>query len=150
MGIDMSTYDTFADRMAITDLTISYTWALDQHEFERLREVFLPDATFNVAGVPLSGIDAIIEKVSGSLSPLDDSQHIISNHQIRIDGDTATSRCYLQAQHVRNAADGGPNYIFAGRYEDELVRTSDGWRIAKRSLVHMWTEGNPAVTRPKK
>ncbi len=146
----MSTYDAFADRMAITDLTIEYTWALDRREFDRLHNVFLPDATFNVAGLPLTGIDAIIGKVSGSLNPLDDSQHLISNHQIQVDGDRATSRCYLQAQHVRKAAEGGPNFIFAGRYEDDLVRTAVGWRIAKRSLIQMWTEGNPAVTRPKK
>jgi SnoaL-like domain len=150
MGANMSTYDMFADRLAITDLTITYTWALDQRNFEQLREVFLPNAVFDIAGVPFAGIDAIITKVSESLTPLDDSQHIISNHQITIDGDTGTCRCYLQAQHVRRAAEGGPNFIFAGRYEDEVVRTAEGWRIAKRHLVHMWTEGNPAVTRPKK
>lgn len=146
----MSTYDIYADRIAITDLAIDYTWSLDQHEFERLRNIFQPDATFNIAGVPFVGIESIIAKISASLSPLDDSQHLISNHQITVNGDTATARCYLQAQHVRRAAEGGPNFIFAGRYEDDLVRTPEGWRIAKRSLIHMWTEGNPAVTRPKK
>jgi ketosteroid isomerase-like protein len=140
--------DQLLDRLAITDVTIEYCWALDQNDFERLRNVFLPDAIFDIAGTPHHGLDAIMARVSAALTPLDDSQHLISNHQIVIDGDRATSRCYLQAQHVRKAAEGGPNFIFAGRYEDELVRTPEGWRISHRTLAPMWTEGNPAVTRP--
>jgi 3-phenylpropionate/cinnamic acid dioxygenase small subunit len=78
---------------------------------------------------------------------MDETQHLISNHQINVQGDTATCRCYLQAQHVRKAAHGGPNFIIAGRYEDQLTRTSEGWRISFRRLVVMWTDGNPAVSR---
>ena len=34
----------------------------------------------------------------------------------------------------------------AGRYEDELVRSTDGWRISHRSLIEMWTAGDPHPT----
>ena len=44
--------------------------------------------------------------------------------------------------------EGGDNYIIAGRYDDRVVRTPDGWRIAHRVLTVDWTEGNPAVVRP--
>ena len=70
-------------------------------------------------------------------------EHDGAVHQVRVDGDTATNRCYLQAQHVV----GGANYIVGGRYEDRLVRTDDGWRIAHRALIVMWTEGDPSVLR---
>ena len=39
----------------------------------------------------------------------------------------------------------GRTYIMAGRYEDHLVRTPDGWRIADRTLTIDWTEGNPDI-----
>ena len=97
---------------------------------------------------PLEGVDAIRERVARALTPLDDSQHLVANHQVTIDGDDATCRCYLQAQHVRraaNASGAGENYIIGGRYEDRMVRTAVGWRIAHRELVVMWREGNPAV-----
>lgn len=136
------------DRMAIIELTHAYCWALDTHEWDDLRQVFLPDATAELGGSHLEGIEAIIARVALALTPLDDSQHMVSTHQIEVDGDRATCRCYLHAQHVRRAAPGGPNYVVAGRYEDELVRTSEGWRIARRSLIPMWTEGNQAVVRP--
>ena len=77
--------------------------------------------------VIVEGLPAIVEKVTNALGPLDASQHIVSNQQVTIDGDTATCRCYL---HARTPfVDGGDNFIIAGRYDDELVRTPDGWRI---------------------
>jgi len=42
---------------------------------------------------------------------------------------------------VRVKDAGGDNFIIAGRYEDELLRTPDGWRISFRRLVVMWTQG---------
>lgn len=142
----MSTYDLLADRQAIVDLTVSYCWSIDYHDFERLREVFLPDATAKL-GDERVGIDSIIERITAALTPLDGSQHIVANHQVRVDRDAATCRCYFHAQHVRRAAEGGTNYIIAGQYEDDLVRTSQGWRIKRRVLVPTWSDGNPAVVR---
>ena len=117
-----------ADIAAIVQLTIDYCWALG-------------------AGGQ-QGCDEIIERVASALGPLDDSQHMVTNHQIRIDGDTATGRCYVHAQHIRAAAEGGSLYVVAGRYEDDYVRTGDGWRIAERRIRTRWTDGNLAVVRP--
>jgi hypothetical protein len=136
------------DEEAVRALTIAYCWALDTKRFEDLRDVFLPDATASLLEERV-GIDSIIDRISGALSPLDDSQHMVSNHEVVIDGDRATCRCYLQAQHVRHAAEGSPNYIIAGRYEDDLERTPTGWRIRRRVLTVMWTDGNPLVPRPQ-
>ena len=140
---------SLADHIAITNLTIAYTWAIDSHRWDDLDAVFLPDATADLASpATLQGVGAIKARIANALEPLDDSQHIVSNHQIDVDGDEGTCRCYLQAQHVRRTADGGPNFIIGGRYEDRVVRTADGWRIAHRTLVSMWREGNPAVIHP--
>ena len=135
------------DVNAIIDVTIAYCWAIDSKDWEALRNVFLPDATA-LLGDERVGIESIIDRIRAALSSLDASQHIISNHQVAVTGDGATSRCYLQAQHVRRAADGGPNYIVAGRYQDRLVRTDDGWRIIRRDLLVDWTAGNVRVVRP--
>lgn len=138
----------FLDRQAIVDTAIRYTWALDSNEWDVLDHVFLPDATTNfMRAEPEVGLPAIKERVSSALGWLDDSQHIVSNHQVVIAGDTATHRCYLHAQHIRHGTEGGPLYVVAGRYEDDMVRTSAGWRIKHRSLIRMWTDGNVAVVK---
>jgi hypothetical protein len=145
----MSDLQTLLDEREIRNLAFRYCRALDTKNWPLLDEVFLPDATAEL-GTPttLDGIDAIRTRIRTALEHLDDSQHLVGNHEITVDGDVATHRCYLQAQHIRAAAVGGPNYIVAGRYEDRLTRTSQGWRISHRTLTVMWTDGNVAVAHP--
>jgi hypothetical protein len=132
------------DRQAIIELTTAYCWALDTRSWVDLDDVFTPTATAELGGT-YSGIEAIKERVSTVLTPLDASQHMVSTHQVRVHGDRATGRCYLQAQHVRADAAGGPTLLVGGHYADELVRTGDGWRIVDRVLTVVWTDGNLAV-----
>lgn len=134
------------DRLAITDLTVAYCWAIDGHRWDDLERVFTPDAHAEL-GRSCDGIVAIKGRIEEALGPLDDSQHIVTNHEVRVEGDAGTCRCYFHAQHVRDSASGGSNFIVAGRYEDDVVRTPAGWRITRRVLTVMWTVGNSAVQR---
>lgn len=153
MDIDMTSISSadlnrLIDERNIIATATNYTWALDEQRFDDLRDVFTRDATAQLGNPKmLEGIDLITERIRAALSPLDDSQHLIGNHQVVVDGDQAEHRCYLQAQHIRKDAIAGAHYIVAGRYEDQFVRTSVGWRIAHRTLTVMWTEGNTGVVR---
>lgn len=132
------------DRQEIVELTHAYCWALDSRDWDALDHVFTPNATAELAG-DLTGVEEIKARVRAALEPLDASQHMVANQQVRVDGDRATCRTYLQAQHVRRAAAGGSTFMVGGRYEDRLVRTAEGWRIERRDLTILWTDGNPAV-----
>jgi len=138
----------YEDRADIIEVTHNYCWALDRNQWHELDDVFLPDATALLGARECADREGIKQVCSNALTKLDDSQHIVATHQIQVDGDTATSRCYLHAQHIRKIDDGSSHYVVAGRYEDDLVRTADGWRIKHRTLVVMWTEGNLKVVRP--
>ena len=135
------------DREDIIDIAVAYTWALDTKQLELLRDVFLPDVTAMLRGVECNGIDAVIERIGGSILRLDATQHLVGNHQVTVDGDTATHRCHLQSQHVKAGTPGGDNYIVGGYYDDRLVRTPAGWRIAHRTMQQTWTEGNRDVVK---
>jgi hypothetical protein len=143
-GTGRLTMDELTDRQALADLTIAYSYALDDRRFDDLDDVFLPDATAEL-GWLLDGRAAIKARIRDALEPLDASQHLVATHQVQLDGDRATGRCYLQAQHVKRGVDGGSLFVVGGRYDDRYVRTADGWRIAHRTLVVLWTDGNPAV-----
>ena len=138
------------DERDIVALAARYCRALDTKDWPLLSEVFVPDATAELGTASLlEGLDAITARIRPALGYLDDSQHLVGNHEVSVDGDTGTHRCYLQAQHIRKVADGSPNYMIAGRYEDRVRRTPDGWRIVHRTLTVMWTEGNLTVVRPE-
>jgi 3-phenylpropionate/cinnamic acid dioxygenase small subunit len=135
------------DERAIIDVCVRYATAIDDRDWERLRSCFLPDAVgIYHADRPLTGYPAIEEAVRTAVTPLSRTQHLVTNFTVVLDGDRATSRCYLHAQHVRAGLPGGETFVIAGRYSDRLVRTDDGWRIRERRLDRWWTAGNPAVT----
>jgi ketosteroid isomerase-like protein len=133
------------DKQAITDVVHRYGYALDGRDWALLRTCFTPDVVGHYGGDPLEGYEAIETLCRDTLEPMSVSQHLIGNVLVTVDGDGATSQCYLHAQHVLPDTPGGDQFIFAGRYLDKLVRTSGGWRIAERTLEAMWTSGNPAV-----
>lgn len=135
------------DRVAIEQLTIDYCWALDTGRWDDLHAVFTADAVADLGAGGQRGVEEIIERVSSALGPLDDSQHLVTNHQITIDddGETANGRCYVHAQHIRRGDEGDRLFVVAGRYEDRYTRTAEGWRIVERRIVVMWRDGDPAV-----
>lgn len=135
------------DRREIEDVLYRYAQTLDSHDWDGLRTCFTPDAVadFLELGGVNEGIDAIVGLISGVLSGLDASQHLVGTPLITVDGDTASSSCYLQAQHVFKGAPGGDHYLVGGTYVDRLTRTADGWRIAHRTLHASWMDGNPEV-----
>ncbi len=138
-----------ADEQAIINLAARYCWALDSGDFDDLRNVFTPDATAFLGGAEYDGIEAIIERVSTALTRLDASQHLVGSHLVSVNGDQATHRCYVHAQHVLSGTEGGDLWMVAGIYDDQAVRTPDGWRIKRRVLSRVWTDGNPGVTLPE-
>lgn len=131
--------DDLRDEREIIATTIRYAYALDERRFEDLRDVFIPEATADLRGPQLEGVDAIIERIRGAIERFEVTQHLTATHQVHLDGDRATCRCYLQSQHVRHDDAGTHHLLIAGRYEDEFVRTDVGWRIAHRRLHVMWT-----------
>ncbi|MET0911141.1 MAG: nuclear transport factor 2 family protein, partial [Ilumatobacteraceae bacterium] len=115
---------TLLDEREILQVVTRYARALDTKDWALLDDVFVPDATGDLSTpTRLVGVDAIRTRIRAALDHLDVSQHLVGNHEVLVDGDDATHRCYLQAQHVRRDAAKGPNYIVAGRYEDRFRRT---------------------------
>lgn len=133
------------DRQQIAELCFRYAAALDAKDWEALRSCFAADPAFVHPGGRLTGFAEILARTSAALTPLECTQHLIGNVLATVSGDTARCSCYFHAQHVRSGTPGGDLYVIAGRYDDELVRTTDGWRIAERVQTYLWRAGNRAV-----
>jgi len=138
--------DLLRDELEIRQLLARYANALDDRDWKRLASCFTPDATGDYGRIAQLADYAAIEALCRrSLEPLDASQHLVGSVEVELSGDTARSRCALQAQHTRRGCEGGDHYTIGGTYRDELVRTSDGWRIRHRQLQVSWQDGNPRV-----
>jgi len=135
------------DEKSIINVCVRYATAIDDRDWARLGSCFLPDAVgIYHADRPLHGVEAIVAAIRTAVTPLSRTQHLVATFTVDVQGDDASSSCYLHAQHVREGLTGGDTYVIAGRYADRFARTEDGWRIRERRLDRWWTDGNPAVT----
>ena len=145
--MDQATMMNALDRQEVGEVLCRYAHALDAEDWASMREdVFVADAVVNFPELePLVGIDAIVGLISGMVVGLDATQHLVGTTVVAVDGDSATARGYVRAQHFAAGAPGGDEFTVVGTYEDELRRTPGGWRIARRTMVPSWADGNPGV-----
>ncbi|MGI9595482.1 MAG: nuclear transport factor 2 family protein [Acidimicrobiales bacterium] len=142
------------DCQAIRDLQVAYSMAIDDGRYDELDRIFTADvvADYGHAGQH-RGVETIKAACRTALEPLTSSQHQNGNHWAEIDGDRATAGCYFTVTQHKQGTPGGDLFRMGGRYDDELVRNETGtaadrqagWRIAKRTLTVLWSDGNPDV-----
>lgn len=126
-----------ADRLDIRDNLSRYTYGCDTKDMALIASCFTPDATIDYDSLaPFDdGVAGFLRMTEGILGQLASTQHFVGNLDVVVDGDRAHRTSYVQATHV--AAD-GRMFVGAGRYDDDLIRTEDGWRIAARTFRRQW------------
>ena len=136
------------ERWEIVRVLDRYAEALDQRRWELLDQVFAPDLEFDFGEwVVRSRADAV-KAIRSYLDGCGPTQHLLGNYRIEIDGDTATSSCYVRAFHIGVAAAEGKTYEMGGEYRDELRRTEQGWRSGRRKGLLFWEVGSRDVLGP--
>jgi 3-phenylpropionate/cinnamic acid dioxygenase small subunit len=138
-----------ADRIEIDDLLTRYATAVDTRDWDLYQTVFTPDALidYTSSGGIRGTLAEVTEWLSDALSGFSMSQHLVTNRDIRVAGDTATSRSYFYNPMGRTKRDGTLALMFVGGYyRDQLRRTGDGWRIAERIQDTAWFSSSPGAT----
>jgi hypothetical protein len=128
--------EEISDRLEIQQLLVAYSTAIDTRQFDDLDQVFTPDAYIDYRA--MGGIDGQFPDVKKWLSEILPNfpaySHLIGNFDVRVTrdatGDTAKSRILCFNPMV--LGDDG-QVLFCGLwYDDEFVRTADGWRMTRR------------------
>jgi ketosteroid isomerase-like protein len=125
-----------AEVARIVRLTHDYALYNDTFQVERLIELFMPDAWFDMRPAGLEcyegreAIHAFFEREKRALSHV---MHVTSNHRIDVEGDRARGTAYFLAMGITRR-EGRENHA-RGYYQDAYVRTGEGWRFASRSSV---------------
>jgi hypothetical protein len=129
----MLSLEEISDRFEIQQLLIDYSTAIDKRRFDDLDQVFTPDAYIDYRA--MGGIDGSFPEVKAWLAQVLPNfpvyAHMLGNFDVRIDGDTASSRTICFNPMVLG---GEQNQIlFCGLwYDDEFIRTPEGWRMSRR------------------
>jgi uncharacterized protein (TIGR02246 family) len=125
------------DRLAIEDLFVRYTTALDNGEVETVVGCFTPDAVLESPAIgSIAGHDAI-RAFAGRFAALRQEgtqfRHMITNLAVASEGGRARAASYLLVLITR---DGTSRPLPPGRYECELVKEGGTWRFQHRVVFH--------------
>jgi hypothetical protein len=133
-----------SDALALRELVERYAFGCDHRDEALLRTVFADGSVMYIhrpEGISTMQMLDDIARIPTGLARYDKTFHLIGNHRVNVDGDTATGETYCIAHHVKGTDD----YVMTIRYEDQYLRTADGWRVQQRDLRLLWTS-NETVT----
>ena len=113
------------DRLSLHELPGRYGDLIDDRDWDGLSTIFLDDATFEIPGQVLDGLEGIRAFMRQSNHP---RTHAMTNvHADEISGEPGRAIVCFRIIGMRR--DGR---IMSGRYRDVVVKTADGWRVASR------------------
>ncbi|BBX15542.1 polyketide cyclase [Mycolicibacterium duvalii] len=122
------------DRQDIRDLLIRYATGIDRRDWPLFRTVFTEDCELDYGEIGTwHGVDAVVDFMVTAHELAGYTLHRITNESVDVDGDTATSRAYIDGLIM--SADNNSGVNATGFYDDELVRTDSGWRIRRRRFT---------------
>ncbi|MBS7705454.1 nuclear transport factor 2 family protein [Chelatococcus asaccharovorans] len=115
------------DRIDITDILNKVAYILDSKEYDRMGDVFAEDIQFSNPGrLTANGLDEL--KTAFRNFPAPSLSHHITNLILSGSEDgTVQALCKALSQRADKS-------IVAAEYTDILKKTSNGWRIASRTI----------------
>jgi ketosteroid isomerase-like protein len=129
------------DHEAIRRIFVDYAKYLDGGDFAGYAGLFAENGVLLAQLGEAVGPAAIEQVLEEALGPYIHNEHppsihVMNNHRIDIDGDTATTEViwfYLTVD-----PDTVPTILQAGRYVDDLVRENGQWKIARHDISRIF------------
>lgn len=124
------------DRLAINDLFVRYTTALDAGEVDTIVACFTEDGALESPAVGVysgrQGIRDFAVRFARFREAGSQLRHFISNLAVQVDGDEASATCYLLNVITR---DGKTELLAPGRYDCRLAKVGGEWLFRHRLVV---------------
>ena len=131
--MDEAKLQLLLDRAEISDVQLRYATGLDSRDWALFRSCFADeietDFTSVFGGTPRkTTADKWTEAARRTIVGLTATQHMITNHVINVEGDTATCVAYVQARHYLPNDTGDSIQTMFGYYTNGFIRTRAGWK----------------------
>lgn len=146
------------DRARIIDTVNSIGTFADLGQWERVKQAFADEVILDYTSYAAAVAggdggspermtpDQVVNAWKSVLPGYKRTQHLITNHLVTVDGDTAHCVSQVYASHYLPNAQGEDHWIVAGHYDHELVRTEDGWKVTLMRFNYGFQMGNPKLS----
>jgi 3-phenylpropionate/cinnamic acid dioxygenase small subunit len=140
-----------AERLEIDDLLTRYATAVDTKDWDLYDTCFTEDAfiDYTSAGGIKGGLVEVRDWLAKTLPIFCMTQHVVCNRVIQIDGDVATARSVFYNPMAFPDGDTQKLFFEGGYYNDELVKTAEGWRIKQRIEESSYSTMRQKVIQPE-
>ncbi len=127
----MKDFQAIADRIEIEALRGEYTDAVMMRDYDCVASLFTPDGALRMPNIPAELVGREQIRAWGDRVPALVDFFVQTAHpgMIRLDGDRASGRAYLQ--ELARLRDGRSELNYA-IYHDRYQRTADGWKFVER------------------
>ncbi|MFE4963069.1 LUD domain-containing protein [Streptomyces sp. NPDC056660] len=138
----MNDFQEIADRVEIEALRGEFTDAAMMRDRARLAALFTPDGVLRMPNIPVEFVGREEIRTGGERLQAQWDFFVQNSHPgtIRLDGDKATGRTYMQ--EIARVLDGRSGLNFAV-YHDSYQRTPEGWKFAERVYEVRYVDTTP-------
>jgi len=137
--------ETLEAKLTIIELLGRYGRALDEEDWDELRQLIAPDvrARHDAVAPPLEGIESMLAVINAALPKLKKVQHFISNQHVDVHegGQEATAHAFVFAMHDTGVDGDGGALVPAGAAYRMGLRRADtryGWQIHTLDVNETW------------
>jgi hypothetical protein len=125
---------TATDIVEIEQLAATYSDRISRKLVSEAVQVYAADGVLRTpTTADAQGHAAIHAVIEEGIADLEFLFNVVYGGMVAVHGDTAKARFPITEWALR--ASDGRGILFIGYYDDELVRTDDGWRFSARRLI---------------
>ncbi len=135
-GIDQE-LSSLLDREAIRDCIARLARGEDRRDAALITASYWPDSVTDY-GVFKGGFDDYLAWVVPGADTITNTQHMIGQSFIVLDGDSAKVETQVISYHRVDYGSQEQDTCIGGRYLDRFEKREGSWRIAERTMLYDW------------
>lgn len=124
------------DSEVVADLITRLYRLLDEQRFDELDSVYTDDVVLEFPAGDMRGLDAVTAKARARAEQYPRMQHLNTDIDVELAGDTARVRSNHLAFHVEPS---GTRFDAGLVHHFEAARTEAGWRLVRGSADLIWS-----------
>lgn len=137
---------SLADQARIIEVVSGFGLAIDLHDWEKFQSLFADVVEFDYSSIqgPAGNFkpEEIVNDARRDLEGFQATQHVITNHQVKLSGNSATCQAHVRAMHFLPNKQGDASFEMGGYYTIGLIRNAPDWKIKQWRFAVLWSRGN--------
>ena len=134
------------DQIQIIELINRFGMAIDLRDWDSFRTLFVEQVQFDYSSIgEIAGnfqAEDIVKTARNDLGGFQTTQHLITNHLITIEDNTATCFAHVRAIHFLPNEERDSLLEIGGYYTAELISINAKWKIKNWKFNILWSRGD--------